>query len=505
MSNPSQRGSYVYVSGQPSNHQIGNPRKYEHDNRVIIRRENVTHVSDGSVVLDVHLRHSNPPKGSERSNAMVASLNPQVRQYESDMFGISQFTDRKIIDLFHHLQFLPPMDKYGPMSGNCDLQTTQMENFLQQTFRFRSLPNEYIVSGVRSFRIGRPVKEMHKDEVICFPSNTSATTTRLFRMSVDEIKEWQISYAVYADRTQNNMTKEFLHHALQGGSRNGPEAFLMKFVVRISKCPILMEFDGKVIHRDLQEQWPHYIKLVSVTGIDFAGRIHDIDDIRTYILNWQDVYEIDPQSGMPFLYHGRDFYVKRNAPPVKLDLSRLKTDLMQMARLRLNACDCEKVQIVVETGIGLGVFAGEYIGIDETVRRLSASAIRKVLEEDGPKYKNICGVVFALPIFGTPARNAPRKDTYYAFKQEFQTPSYRGRIPVLIADQDMHRLTVAIARAGFRVSELNPADSHGVFGEYWQNRGPAVEEKLALTTVGLLVQHHLINPYVLDRSHYHLI
>jgi len=32
-----------------------------------------------------------------------------------------------------------------------------------------------------------------------------------------------------------------------------------------------------------------------------------------------------------------------------------------------------------------------------------------------------------------------------------------------------------------------------------------VEEKLALTTVGLLVQHHLINPHVLDPNHYHLI
>ena len=76
---------------------------------------------------------------------------------------------------------------------------------------------------------------------------------------------------------------------------------------------------------------------------------------------------------------------------------------------------------------------------------------------------------------------------------------------VIIIDQDMHRLTVAIARKGFRVSELNPADSHGVFGEYWQNRGPAVEEKLALTTVGLLVQHHLINSFVLDPHRYYLI
>jgi len=69
----------------------------------------------------------------------------------------------------------------------------------------------------------------------------------------------------------------------------------------------------------------------------------------------------------------------------------------------------------------------------------------------------------------------------------------------------MHRLTVAIARYGFVVSELNPADSHGVFGEYWQNRGPAVEEKLALTTLGLLVQHHLINPEVINTDNYRLL
>ncbi|CAF4806032.1 unnamed protein product, partial [Rotaria sp. Silwood2] len=166
---------------------------------------------------------------------------------------------------------------------------------------------------------------------------------------------------------------------------------------------------------------------------------------------------------------------------------------MRMARLRLRACDNEEVQVVVETGIGLGVFAGIAIGIDETVRALSAFAIRKVLEEDGPTYRNIQAVVFALPIFVGSYRNDKRQDTYQVFVDEFNRNNYKGHIPVLIADQDMHRLTVAIARMGFNVSELNPADSHGVFGEYWQNRGPAVEEKLALTTMGLRIQQHLID------------
>ncbi|CAF3648930.1 unnamed protein product [Rotaria sordida] len=99
---------------------------------------------------------------------------------------------------------------------------------------------------------------------------------------------------------------------------------------------------------------------------------------------------------------------------------------------------------------------------------------------------------------------AVQKTTQSSYPK-FRDSKYHGPIPVLIADHDMHELTVAIALQGFRVSQLNPADSHGVFGEYWQNHGPAVEEKLALTTLGLLVQHHLINPSVLDKSKYHII
>ncbi|CAF3870620.1 unnamed protein product, partial [Rotaria sp. Silwood1] len=309
----------------------------------------------------------------------------------------------------------------------------------------------------------------------------------------------------YADKDIKGMDKEFLQRALQGQSKYGEEAFRMKFVVRISTCPILMEFNARIISRATQEKWPHRIKLVSVTGIDFAGRIHDVDDICTYVTNWRDVYEINPKSDLPRVYGKRDFHRKANGPRGKLDKDRLRNDLMRMARLRLRACDYEGIQVIVETGIGLGIFAGTAIGIDERVRSLSASAIRQVLEEDGQTYRNIRAVVFALPIFDVKRPNGKRQDTYQAFVDEFTQSNYKGPIPVLIADQDMHRLTVAIARNGFNVSELNPADSHGVFGEYWQNRGPAVEEKLALTTMGLLVQHHLINPNVLDPSHYDFI
>ncbi|CAF1282998.1 unnamed protein product [Rotaria sordida] len=365
-----------------------------------------------------------------------------------------------------------------------------------------TLPQDVYSTSVKAFKLGKSLNLMDPKKIVYFPSKTATTS---FTMSVQEILNWQQSYRVYADKTVRGMNKDFLLQALRGQSKYGKEAFRMKFVVRISQCPILMEFDARIISREPQEEWPHRIRLVSVTGIDFAGRIHDVDDIRTYVKNWQDVYEIDPRSRLPQVYGKRDFRRITNGPRGKLDKNLLLNDLMRMARLRLRACDIEKVEVVVETGIGLGVFAGTTIGIDETVRGLSASAIRKVLEEDGPTYKNVCAVVFALPIFDVGRRNDRRQDTYQVFADEFSRNNYQGPIPVLIADQDMHRLTVAIARMGLNVSELNPADSHGVFGEYWQNRGPAVEEKLALTTMGLFVQHHLTNPYVLNPNHYYFI
>ena len=86
-----------------------------------------------------------------------------------------------------------------------------------------------------------------------FPSKHAS---KRFLMSGKEILQWQTSFTVYASRKFPKLTKDFIHKALQGRSEDGEEAFLMKFVIRISKCPILMEFDGEVIDRQLHEKWP---------------------------------------------------------------------------------------------------------------------------------------------------------------------------------------------------------------------------------------------------------
>ena len=420
--------------------------------------------------------------------------------YPSFIFGPTESVEQHLKKLLKDLTMLQPMDKNGPMSGKCDAQTSQMEQFLTDTFGFQNIPDKHIVQGVRAFRLHRPPDRMDPNTTIHFP----ASSEDAFTMTIREIIRWQKSFKAYACKNVKGMTTDFLRRALQGQSTNGAEAFLMKYVVRISTCPILMEFDAQIISRKLDEVWPHRIKLVSVTGIDFAGRKHDVDDILCYVSNWKDVYEVDFTENRPALANDRDFQRKRGGAIGILHEDRLLKTLKDMARVRLLACDAEGVQIVVETGIGLGVFAGEDIGIAEQVQLTSAIAIRTALEQDETTYKNIRAVVFSLPIFDRDQRRRAN-NPFDVFAEQFKQPHYKGRIPILIADQDMHRLTVTIARYGFVVSELNPADSHGVFGEYWQNRGPAVEEKLALTTVGLLVQHHLINPHVLDPNNYHLV
>ncbi|CAF3208741.1 unnamed protein product [Rotaria sp. Silwood2] len=377
-----------------------------------------------------------------------------------------------------------------------------MENFLKQDFGFHNIAGQYIVPGVRAFQLAEPISKLDPERVIYFPHYQYHSP---FVMTVAEILKWQDSYVVYADGNVPGIKKEFLHRALQGKSQHGNEAFLMKFVIRISDCPILMKFDAKILRRSLKDEWPNRIKLVSVTGIDFAGREHDVDDVTTYIKNWKQVFELDPRTGKPKVFNGRDFYPLRFHPEVQLDEERLLSDLKRMVRIRLSACDMEGVEVVVETGIGLGVFAGKHLGMDGRIRKLSAFAIRHVLQKDGATFQKIRAIVFALPNFAKDRDGRQLPDTYNDFVHEFTRSNYSGPIPVLIADQDMHELTVAIAFQRFRVSQLNPADSHGVFGEYWQNHGPAVEEKLALTTLGLLVQHHLINDKVLDQNRYKII
>ncbi|CAJ1414631.1 unnamed protein product [Effrenium voratum] len=394
--------------------------------------------------------------------------------------------------LISDLMALPAMDK-GTMGGKCIPQTLAMEDFMMEEVGMKPLNGKYFVQGVKAFELKTPIKDFPPDKEMVFKGSGQDGRPAFFKASVAEILEWQTSFRTYyaSDVYVDEEGKDLLSRSLQGHSEDGEEAWKMKFAIRCSKNPVIMRFDGRVVPREVGDATLSRIHLISVCGIDFASRVHDHVDLTNYIKNWKEAYVFDA-DGYPCVKHGRDFEL--SGVLAKLNVSKTLYDLKKMCRLRLKAQDDLGIQVVVEVGLGLGVFAGDALGIGSSVRQLAAMAMRKVLEEES--FKNICLVVLSLPIF-------IRNDNYDYYEQVFQRDNaYSGSVPVLLMDQDMHAIAIAAASAGFTVGELNPADSHGVFGEYWQNFGPGTEEKLALTTCGLLTQHHAVNPLVTDKKSY---
>lgn len=100
-------------------------------------------------------------------------MNEQVQplSYLTSSFGLNPSINLEINTLFEHLKHLHPMNKNGPMSGRCEVQTDQMEKFLSHTFGFQNILGEYIVPGVRSFKMDKPPYSMNPDSIIHFPSN----------------------------------------------------------------------------------------------------------------------------------------------------------------------------------------------------------------------------------------------------------------------------------------------------------------------------------------------
>ncbi|CAF4666288.1 unnamed protein product, partial [Rotaria magnacalcarata] len=86
-------------------------------------------------------------------------------------------------------------------------------------------PGEYIVQGVKSFKLHNRPDTLDPNTVIRFPTDIA----NAFSMSVKEIMNWQRSYKVYSGNFIQGLDKEFLQRALEGHSKDGREAFRMKF------------------------------------------------------------------------------------------------------------------------------------------------------------------------------------------------------------------------------------------------------------------------------------
>ena len=186
--------------------------------------------------------------------------------------------------LVKQLEALPPMAK-RVMGGPCVPQTDRMVAFLRAHFDFRNVQG-YFVNGVRAFKLGKDLQTAPADEVYTFEDRSGR-----FRMSAEEIRRWQKSFRVfYADDVyQGQEGRQLIQKTLRGGSEAGDEAFKVKFAARISLNPVLCTFSADVVPRDVGDEALERIMLVSMSGVDFAGRHHDVDDIRRFIRNWRDV------------------------------------------------------------------------------------------------------------------------------------------------------------------------------------------------------------------------
>ena len=258
------------------------------------------------------------------------------------------------------------------MGGPCVPQTDRMVAFLRAHFDFRNVQG-YFVNGVRAFKLGKDLQTAPADEVYTFEDRSGR-----FRMSAEEIRRWQKSFRVfYADDVyQGQEGRQLIQKTLRGGSEAGDEAFKVKFAARISLNPVLCTFSADVVPRDVGDEALERIMLVSMSGVDFAGRHHDVDDIRRFIRNWRDVYAPTVPPGVagcvcpgspvrvcvcardcglryhltsdgsePVVYNGRDFMPKHGRPDPDLDVPLLVSTLKKMARVRLRAQDALKVQV----------------------------------------------------------------------------------------------------------------------------------------------------------------
>jgi len=342
------------------------------------------------------------------------------------LYGGSQLcAEDEVKQLVESLHALPPMDK-DTMSGRCLAQTANMEKFMRQNLQMANIDRVFC-QGVRAFTIGIDLQQEDPKKVIEFRDSESKSLDA-FRVSVEEVRQWQSSYRCFVanDIYAGDAGKQLVRKSLMGQSDSGDEAWKMKFAIRISQNPIFLTFNGKVVNREVGDKTTNNIYLVSVCGMDFAGRKHDVMDVTRYIANWRKVYYLNNDLLAPV--NGRDFMPTGVRAQLNVDV--LTADLLKMARLRLRAQNVTGIQVVVETGLGLGVFSGDQIGIGPAVRALSARALRQVLEEDHaahsqlaangaasgfpPQYlHNIKLVALALPVF-------QKLDNYHYFVRVFE-------------------------------------------------------------------------------------
>jgi len=168
-------------------------------------------------------------------------------------------------ELLNNLDQLRPINKAATFSPTDPNLITKMKQFLgvQAFIRLKPCASP---QGVPELCYGGPsLDQTPDDQVLSYGSNPNTA----YHMKAGEVKKWQKSFCVFAHsqyfacedhRTalvrSLQVCSRLLFHLPRnvlnkGASENGPEAARMKYAIRLSLCPILSEFDGTPVARNV--------------------------------------------------------------------------------------------------------------------------------------------------------------------------------------------------------------------------------------------------------------
>lgn len=446
-------------------------------------------------------------------NIKMENLRQALGHLKSNLYDLTEALNNLKTTKYVDAPTMPPqIGSLRPIPCRTDTKDhaliARMQTFYNQYFGAHLIAgkNFSTTHDLRAFTLSKKLDDFKDNEVFTLDDGGG---TR-FQFSAQEAKQWQASYRVYMHPVtikhykHNNsldlvawLKKRLSKDLEPPESFNDVDAFCMKFLVRVSCAPIVLDWQGRMFSRKPSDSQANNEYQFSQPGIDFNNRRYDKMDMNEYT----DI----PESNVG--NRGGEYSIR----PESEDL--LYQHILVMAQLRFAAYQNSGIKFVHEVPIGQGVFLQNLDPNSNTkVRNYYAQAIAAVLASDdyGIQKFTMCfkyrldeqaqaeafktSFIAAFATHGTWLIDTSVK--YYRNKFTWHDPT--GHPAVELVERDI-LLEAHTASAHGKTSYLNAADSAGIYGQWWESEGGgALEEGLAKKTLGLLTQHHAINLHISD-------
>ncbi|RAP33701.1 hypothetical protein DID75_01370 [Candidatus Marinamargulisbacteria bacterium SCGC AG-410-N11] len=303
----------------------------------------------------------------------------------------------------------------------------------------------------------------------------NSITGSVHEFSASTLQKYQNSFKCVVSKESRSVFQEFfpgetmdtfVKRVMSDGTKSQEEAFLMKFIARTAQTPILKSWKGEDVSSN-----PDNLFQISMCGVDFDNRKNDIHDMLRY-------------TNCKSLKGDRTGTYSISDDKKAL----LEKDLLSMAKARFKAYEQDGVEHVTELFMGQGVFLRHLDAkSNQIVREAYAKAIKQCLE-DLDSTSSI--KTFAMC---KPTESIDYDQDFQTFRDILKTTELKKAIQINIVNNDILCHAADMSLIG-KTSYLNPADSVGFYGQWWESAGGgAVEEGFATRTLGLWTQHCKLN------------